>query len=180
MGWDAAGYDRDAQGEIGPILARGERQLNGASGVAVRIVPGYSGAGVWSDASRAFIGMVVTEDVDKHENSVTYAIATSELLDYWPWLRTTRDESLLGQDPPDVRASLAELTARLADPREFERVKQSIYIYIGQLGSREAEQILRNALAAELSPLEREGVVRGLELLARRRQGRSRSGESFT
>ena len=50
IGWDAVGNDREAQGDLGPILSRSVRQLNGANGVATRIRPGYSGAGVWSDA----------------------------------------------------------------------------------------------------------------------------------
>lgn len=85
--WSTEGTERGAGGTFGPILSNGELQLNGPSGVAVRIAEGYSGAGVWSGDLRAFVGMVVTKDRDQFENGLTYAIPTSALLQVWHGLQ---------------------------------------------------------------------------------------------
>ena len=86
IGWDSSGTPRGAKGEFGPILPGDVRQLNGQSGLAVRIAGGYSGAGVWTDKVEAFVGMVVTRDRDQFENGLAYAVPTKVLLEVWPHL----------------------------------------------------------------------------------------------
>jgi len=83
-GWSTEGIERGAGGTFGPILSNGELQLNGPSGVAVRIAEGYSGAGVWSGDLRAFVGMVVTKDRDQFENGLAYAVPTEVFLEVRP------------------------------------------------------------------------------------------------
>ncbi|MFI5456283.1 MAG: trypsin-like peptidase domain-containing protein [Isosphaerales bacterium] len=107
IGRDATEIDREAHGELGSILASQERQLNGPTGIAVRIAGGYSGAGVWSDAPNAFVGMVVTKDRDQFENGVAYAIPTCILLQVWPKLKQIRDGHLFDPNLTDAQANWA-------------------------------------------------------------------------
>jgi HEAT repeat protein len=85
-GWNQKGEQRVTQGEIADLLARNELQLNGPMGVAMRIVGGYSGAPVWAEGRKAFVGMVVSTDKDHYENWIAYAIPTSVLGEVWPEL----------------------------------------------------------------------------------------------
>ena len=109
-------------------------------------------------------------------NALAYAIPTCELIDVWRWLEVARQKSPPALGPGGEQADFDELIARLADPREYEREKQRIYIHLGELGTHEAELALRNALTARLSPLEREGVARGLELIAAQKRGKYQCG----
>jgi hypothetical protein len=86
VGWDNRGNNRETEGIFGTKLASGEFQLNAVSGRAPVIDHGYSGAGVWSDAANAFVGMVVSKDRDQAETGLAYAIPTSVLLGVWPKL----------------------------------------------------------------------------------------------
>lgn len=113
IGWDAKAVDRGVQGEVGPTLATGRCQLNGISGRAPLITRGYSGAGVWSDITNAFVGMVETIDIDQAENGVAWAIPTSVLLEVWPRLKHGQDsatddtrQSGTGYSESDVPKSL--------------------------------------------------------------------------
>lgn len=95
IGWDQKGYEREAEGEFGSVLSRGEHQLNGRPGVTVPIVPGYSGAVLWSDTLAAFVGMVVTKDREHFESGLlAYAIPTYVLLEVWPGLPLAKNEAL--------------------------------------------------------------------------------------
>ncbi len=98
-GWNVNGDEQQAEGVCGPILAPvngtsgvGDRQLNGPDApIAARIVAGFSGGAVWSDAFGAIVGMVVTKDVEQMENGLAFAIPTLGLLEVWPDLLQLRN-----------------------------------------------------------------------------------------
>jgi hypothetical protein len=136
IGWDAVGITRQAKGNFGTILDRGERQLDGPTGIAARIAPGYSGSGVWCDAREALGGMVVTEDREKHETGLAFAIPTGVLLASWPGLRLARDDRPPDRGPIVARAGLAGLAKRLADPAATDRDKHHLYVKCGSSGTR--------------------------------------------
>ncbi len=85
-GFNGKGQEREVQGEIGAQLSRHEIQLNGPTGQAPVVEPGYSGAPVWCDDAQCYFGMVVSKDSDHIETRVTYAIPTEVLLEVWPSL----------------------------------------------------------------------------------------------
>lgn len=170
IGWDAQEHSRDVQGTLGSIRHDGGMQLNGANGVATRIKPGYSGAAVWVDAVNAYVGMVTTTDTDFHINAVSYAVGARALVAHWPWLHLRETTTELTSDFNEAKARVADLQAMLRDSQVYERDKQKIYIFLGELATEEAELVLRSALGEQLSPLVREGVLRGLQLLETRRR----------
>ena len=94
VGWNEGGVEHETQGEIASLLSRNERQLNGPTGLAARIGGGYSGAPVWAEASKAFVGMVVTVDREQHETGIAYAIPTNVLAEVWPELPLASDGRL--------------------------------------------------------------------------------------
>ena len=90
-GWAEYGAEREVRGELGMILSKDERQMNGPDGtIAPRIVSGYSGAAVWCDKVTAFVGMVVTKDYVEFQTGLAYAIPTGVLLQVWPKLEKAR------------------------------------------------------------------------------------------
>jgi hypothetical protein len=94
IGRGADEFDRQSHGILGTILPSRDRQLNGPKELAPRIAGGNSGAGVWSDATMAFVGMVVTRDRDQFENGLAYAIPTDVLLEVWPELPIRTPEGI--------------------------------------------------------------------------------------
>jgi tetratricopeptide (TPR) repeat protein len=126
FGCDENGVERETRGEFASLLSREQRQLNGPDGVAPRIVGGYSGAPVWAEGLKAFVGMVVTKDRDHAENWLAYAIPTGVLVEVWPELRRgkcTALPSLQGTGGPfmDVPRDLPHFTGRTEELRELER-----------------------------------------------------------
>jgi tetratricopeptide (TPR) repeat protein len=104
-GWDKKGKQRTTQGKIADLLAQNKLQLNGPKGVAMKIVGGYSGAHVWAEGRKAFVGMVVSTDEEHHENGIAYAIPTSVLGKIWPDL-------LRGSPAPDSIKVMVSSTSR--------------------------------------------------------------------
>jgi tetratricopeptide (TPR) repeat protein len=129
IGWDAEGIDREVDGTFGTVLARNERQLNGpATGVALTITHGYSGAAVWSDTAKAFVGMVVTKDRAHFENKLAYAIPTRVLLEVWPELLLNRAEGKAeaGTTPFEVEPPSPKFVERKALMRRMEKVLRRV------------------------------------------------------
>ena len=126
MGWCCIGADRASiyrqpEGRLGSVLPDGTRRLNGSTGVGARIAPGYSGAPVWSDDLKAYVGMVVTRDQEHHENGLAFAIPTQALSEALPGpvrLRKALDRTSLVSpvsppfNGPRATPSAAETTVR--------------------------------------------------------------------
>ena len=122
MGWCCVGADnasiyREPEGRLGSVLPDGTRQLNGPTGVGARIAPGYSGAPVWSDDVKAFVGMVVTKDRDQFvENGLAYAIPTPVLVEVWPELPQRRLANELAAAVADKVAYCRERNLKFRSP----------------------------------------------------------------
>jgi Trypsin-like peptidase domain len=90
-GYDRVGNERAVNGICGPVLSRGERQLNGAGVQVPQITDGYSGGGVWSGGTPVCVGMAVLKDFHQIENGLAYAIPTRAIREVWPRLRGDHD-----------------------------------------------------------------------------------------
>lgn len=137
IGWDENGISRETQGEFATILASEERQLNGPTGVAARIAAGYSGAGVWSEVQKAFVGMVVTKDRDQYENGLAYAIPAKVLKTVWPKLRQMRDGRVF--DPSLIEAQ-ANRKAHIIDDDLFVLDRTDLSQHLARLRAKAAQK----------------------------------------
>jgi hypothetical protein len=109
IGADRLGVVRGAAGAVGPILPGDILQLNSDTGRQPLIEEGYSGSAVWSEAGKAFIGMVATKDQLQAENGLSFALSAAlidrlqpDLLSHTPAPEETAQVSLGRVLPPQT------------------------------------------------------------------------------